>query len=289
VDHDLHQLLRMQRDIQVVGEVCGVAAAEAVKRGIAPRALSIEVLRPLLVARGIQPRPPQKVLDLPVEELLARLRGQGDERGLAMWRLSRLGARVDWTGVLGREQDPGARFCAAVAAALGGVASEPVTAALWDTVRQRVAEPALGTKSPARYVVALLALAELRVPGVAAAIGELLRPELAPSDLLLLLRALAVAGDPAGVAVVRDFLRQSEGQAFPIALWGADAGHPTSFRDAVILRAVRTLAALGSTDERWRAEGLCDHAMLLVRRHARHVLAECARDGGTGGPSPSGR
>jgi hypothetical protein len=276
VDHDLHQLLRMQRDLQVIGEIAGAAAAEAVKHSLAPRTLPMDVLQPLLVARGIQPRPPQKVLDLPVEELLERLHAQSDERGLAMWRLSRLGAAVDWGAFLSRESDPGARFCAAVAAALAGVGGPAVTDVLWTAVRERVAEPVLGVKSPARHLVALLALAELRTPGVATAIGEVLRPELPPPDVVLLLRALAVTGDPQGIAVVREFLRTSEGLTFAVALWGADAAHPTSFRDTVILRAVRTLAALGSTEGRALVEALRDSPRLLVRRHARRVLAEVA-------------
>ena len=282
VDHDLHQLLRMQRDIQVVGEICGVAAAEAVKRGIPPRALPLDVLKPLLLARGIQPRPPQKILDLPVEGLLAKLSGTGDERGLAMWRLSRLGASVDWAGFFARETDVGARFCAAVAAAMGKAAGPAALEVLWETVRNRVTEPVLGIKSPARCFVAALALAELQVPGAVDAIGALLTPKAPPPDLLLLLRALARTGDPKAVEIILKFLGESENEPFPIPLWGADPAHPTSFRAAIVIRAVRSLAELGCTQEVSRLEALRDHPHLLMRRHARRVLAEVARVGAGG-------
>lgn len=274
VDHDLHQLLRMQRDMQVVGEICGVAAAEAVKRGIAPADVPGAALQPLLAARGIQPRPPQKAADLPACELLARLTGKGDERGLAMWRLSLMGPAVDWPGFFARETEPGARFCGAVAAALGGVRSQVVVDTLQDTLRQRIAEPVLGIKSPARYLVAALVLAELQAPGSADAIGTLLSPTLPPPELLLLLRALGQAGQPEGIAVIRRFLQETEGNPFAIALWGADPAHPTSFRDAVIIRAVRSLGMLGVTDEASRLEALREHPMLLMRRLARRVLKE---------------
>jgi flavin-dependent dehydrogenase len=274
VDHDLHQLLRMQRDMQVIGEVCGVAAATAAKCGIAPRALPMDVLKPLLTARGIQPRPPQKVLDLPVEALLAKLSTAGDERGLAMWRLSRQGAAVDWAGVFARETDPGTRFCAAIAAAMGNAAGPAALDTLWATVRDRVADPVLGIKSPPRYLLAALALAELQAPGAAAAIGALLSPLPAPPDVLLLLRALARTADPLAIDIIRTFLRNTEDERFPIALWGADPAHPTSFREAIVIRAVRSLALLGSTAERDRLEAWRQHPQLLTRRHARRVLAE---------------
>ena len=274
VDHDLHQLLRMQRDMQVIGEICGVAAAAAVQHGLTPRDLPLAVLRPLLAARGIQPRPPQRVVDLPVEALLAKLSTAGDERGLAMWRLSRLGTSVDWAAYFARETAADPRFCAAIAAALGNAASPTVLEVLWETVRLRVSDPVLGIKSPPRYLVAALALAELQAPGAAAAIGGILTPATPPADILLLLRALARTGDPHAVEVIRTFLRSSENVPFAIPLWGADPAHPTSFRDAIVIRAVRSLALLGSTAERDRLEAWRQHPQLLMRRHARRVLAE---------------
>ena len=271
VDHDLHQLLRMQRDMQVIGEICGVAAAEAAIQGIAPAALPVEELRPLLAARGIAPRPPRRAADLPVAELLGKLAGEGDERGLAMWRLSRSAKAVDWPAFLAGTADPNARFCGAIAAALGGQAGPEVVAVLQEVLRSRQAEPVLGLKSPQRYVVAALALAEIGAPGIAEAIGDMLTLELPAPTLLLLLRALGKAGQPAGVGAIRRFLAETAQHDFPVALWGGDPAHPTAFRDAIVIRAVRSLAQLGDTSEAWRLDALVDHPMLLWRRHARRV------------------
>ena len=54
----------------------------------------------------------------------------------------------------------------------------------------------------------------------------------------------------------------------------ADPAHPTSFREAIVIRAVRSLALLGSTAERDRLEAWRHHPHLLTRRQARRVLAE---------------
>jgi HEAT repeat protein len=165
---------------------------------------------------------------------------------------------------------------------MGKVTIPVVLEVLWEAVRNRVTEPVLGIKSPPRCFVAALALAELQTAGAAEAIGALLTPKAPPPDLVLLLRALARTGDEKAVEIIRRFLRESETEQFPIALWGADPAHPTSFRDAVVVRAVRSLAELGSSQERARVETLCNHPHLLMRRHARRVLAEVARVGATG-------
>jgi hypothetical protein len=206
-----------------------------------------------------------------------------------MWRLSRLGTSVDWAAFLARQTDPGTRFCAAIAAAMGNAAGQAVLDVLWETVRQRVAEPGLGTKSPPRYLVAVLALAELQAPGSAAAIGGMLNVTTPPPDLVLLLRALARTGEAQAIEIIQRFLRESAEQPFTTPLWGADPAHPTPFREAIVIRAVRSLVLLGSTHECARLEAWRHHPLLLTRRHARWVLAEAAsRHGraGRSGPPP---
>ena len=276
VDHDLHQLLRMQRDLQVLGEICGVAAAEACKRGISPRELPIHELQDLLAERGIQPNPPQAYLKEDPEPCFADLAAAGPESGLAMWRLSRLDDPSRWDAFFATETHADARFRGAVAAALAGIASAPVIEILRQTWRERVDEPRLGVKSPPRYVVAVLALAELHCEGTADMIEALLRENLSAPDLLLLLRALAVCADPRGVEIVQHFLEETEDEAFPTPLWGVanEAAHPTPFRSFVVIRAVRTLGVLGSRAAADRLLPYTNDPSLLIRRHARRVLAE---------------
>lgn len=276
VDHDLHQLVRMQRDMQVVGEICGVAAALALRHGVLPRNVDVAELRSALKERGIGPAPAQPVLDLPNDELLDRL-GKENETGLAMWRLAqRTGDRApDWEAFLRDEPDPDRRFRGAVAAAEAGIATPAVLAELERCADALEVGKPLGRKSPARSIVAALALADLNAPGAAGRIGAILASDIpSPTDALLLLKALADLGDPAGGAVVKRFLAANEGNAFPERLWGVSDGSPASFRYAIDIRAVRTLVALGCRDERNRLAPYLDHPQLLVRRHARRVRTE---------------
>ncbi len=275
VDHDLHQLLRMQRDLQALGEVCGTAAALAVKGGRSPAALDWAEFRAALVRRGVQPRPAEKVADVPVEELFDRL-GDDTERGIAMWRLSRL--RPDarrWEAFFAGQEDPEVRFAGAVAAALGGRGTEAVRSILARALAERWDEPRLGVKSPSRFVVAALALAELRTEGIAQTLARLLEEEnLPPPDALLLLRSLGTVGDPAGVEPVKRFLYTLADRECSTRLWGVSSGIPESFRFALEIRAVRTLGRLGCSEENERLRPYLRHSNLLIRRHARRVARE---------------
>jgi hypothetical protein len=139
---------------------------------------------------------------------------------------------------------------------------------------KEVGEP-LGVKSPARCIVAALGLADLRIPGTAELIGGILQSDVpSPTDCLLLLKALEIAGEPAGVEVVKQFLAATEGEPFLMSLWGVSDGCPSSFRYAIEIRAVRTLLSLGCTDEAGRLEAYVNDPVLLVRRHARRVQLE---------------
>lgn len=276
VDHDLHQLVRMQRDIQVIGEICGVAAALALRNGVQPRAVDIAELRAALERRGIVPKPTQPVMDLPNEELLARL-GNENEAGLAMWRLAqRTGAAApDWEAVLTAEEDPNRRFREAVAAAEAGIATPAVVAELQRSADALEVGTPLGTKSGARCIVAVLALADLGIPGTAERIGAILRSNVPnPTDALLLLKALAIAGEPAGIGIVKQFLAASAEKPFLMSLWGVSDGCPSSFRYAIEIRAVRTLITLGCNDELGRLQAYVKDPLLLIRRHARRVQRE---------------
>ena len=60
--HDAHNQLRMQRDLQRVGEAAGIAAALAALRGITPRELSVEAVQAILLTTGaLGPRERRKL------------------------------------------------------------------------------------------------------------------------------------------------------------------------------------------------------------------------------------
>ncbi|MCK5802378.1 MAG: FAD-dependent oxidoreductase [Lentisphaeria bacterium] len=274
VDHDLHQLVRMQRDLQVFGEICGLAAARAIQAGSSLADVDMPALQAELRTRGICPKPAESIMDKPVPELFAEL--GGEQNGLAMWRLSRIAGdpSIDWAGFLSREKDPHRRFVGAVAAAVGKNSDPAVIAELKSIVSEHRSEPNLGIKSPAPCILAALALAELQAEGAAEALAEMLaKPDLDAAEILLLLKGFEMAGQVEGVAEVKRFLERTRGAPFEMSLWGARDNDLTSFRSAIEIRAVRTLTALGDTSEQQRIESCLQHPNLLVRRHARSVWA----------------
>lgn len=281
VEHDLHQLLRMQPDMQKIGEVCGAAAALAIQTGTTPARLDPAELRRMLAIRGVLPeRDPEAALGSATPAVLLGLLGtyQG---GLAMWRLSRLAQdqQPDWNAFFAAEADPDKRFRAAVAAVLGGTRNADARETLQMAIRARLAEPALGFRSPPRYVVAALALAESHEPGIADRLGEILlewqQRKLDAPTLLLLLQAIGKLGDPRGVETVKAFLKQSEAEDFPCALSGNPPSRTVPFRFALVLRSVRTLLELGCRDQCERLTPYLNDGNLLIRRYA-GVLAKQA-------------
>jgi hypothetical protein len=272
VDHDMHQLLRMQRDMQQIGEVCGLAAAECVSMHSLPSEINVDGLRQKLGGRGLLPdKPAEGPEPSSVAEQLALL--DTEEDGPAMWRLSQMSATDEaWDEYFQQETDDAARFKAAVAAALAGRDTEDVLRVLDRAVDSRQREPLLGVRAPAAFVIALLALNEIESENVSERIGNvLLDAELDTPAILLLLRALGDSGDRAGVEIIKRFLDQTEESEFQYPMAGCPKDLTTSFRYSVIIRAVRSLKALGCDDEDERLTPYLDSPHLLIRRHARRV------------------
>mgnify|MGYP001161546817 FL=1 len=303
VDHDLSQMVRMQHDMHVIGEICGVAAAKALQDGVLIGDVDVAALRVELAERGVAPKPATKAADLSVPELLAVLNvaDENDQaarqlRNLAMWRLGacRGNDGAFWSQFLA-DCPPAARFPAAVAAALGGHDLPEVRNILQDVITRRVTAPAFGRKAPPPYLTAALALAELPSAPAAANLCALLdewTPLVHPSaggsaslvagtmtsaDVLALLKALASVSDrDAAVTGIRTFLAKWPEEPFAMPLWGVQWHQPwDSFRFAIDLRAARTLLKLGDSDVMPLLRPYLNDDSLLIRRYAREILAEC--------------
>lgn len=276
VDHDMHQLARMQRDMQKIGEIAGHAAAVAVQTGISPAKLEFAEIMKVLKSQGLPvPRKPEPQANVPVPELLDWLKTE-DGAGIAMWRLSRLdpARAVDWAAFFQENHAPNTAFRAAVAAALNGHL-EAARATLEDVISQRRKEPILGEKAPPAFVVAAMVLAEVQAPGSAERLGEILLGEqLDPPAALLVLKGLELAGDPTGVKYVHRFLEATKDEQFSMPLWGCGAGWKSSFRFAVELRAEHTLRALGDPGDDQRLRPYAQHRHFLIQKYARRLLAE---------------
>jgi len=278
VDHDLHQLFRMQRDVERVGEIVGRAAALAVRNGIPPEDLPVEALLEELTRCGLPPQEPASPqANEPAAALLAALRDE-KQRGVAMWRLSRMtdSAAPDWNAFFAREADPGARIAGAIASAVARRLPDAGAELLHRVIREHRAEPRLGLKAPPLYLSAALALAEAGSPDASEHLRKMLHDaDLRPYELVLVLKGLELAGDPAAVPAVIHFLEETRDEPFLITMWGVEDAWrmKVSWRFGVVLRAVRTLVALGDKSQIYRAEEFAQAENLLVRRYARRVLA----------------
>lgn len=266
VEHDLASLTRMKRDMQQLGEICGLAAAMAVKSGRHPSAIDVSELQNMLRERGILPTaPPDKILDVPAGQLLKLL--GGEQNGLAMWRLSRLpeNAAPDWNAFAGSETDRRKLFCAAVAAAMrGSKMPPPLIQILEKTVDDRIDGPRLGNRSSALCVVASLALAYARAPGAVERIAALLEESprlrfLSQPDIALLYHALGTLGGDNAIQAIRKHLSTTK--------------PPKTIGDYQLQFAgVHELQTMGCKDESPRLEPLLNSDNFMVRKAAMRLL-----------------
>ncbi|NOY81475.1 MAG: FAD-dependent oxidoreductase [Kiritimatiellaeota bacterium] len=274
VDHDMHQLARMQRDMQKIGEIAGHTAALSVLTGVEPAELGWDELQTVFAEAGLPiPAEPQPQAAVSSDELLDML--DTESAGIAMWRLSRLPpeAAPDWKRFFAQSHPKDKAFRAAVAAALGGHV-EAARPTLEQVVAERRREPILGEKAPPAFVVAAMALAEVQAPDSTDRLGTiLLEAPLDPPTILLILKGIELAGDPRGADYVRRFVEATRDNSFSMPLWGCSPEWRTSFRFAIELRAEHTVRALGASGNDESVKRYTNHENLLVRRYARRLLA----------------
>jgi HEAT repeat protein len=216
-DHDCGNLLRMQRDMQKLGEVAGVAAALSVRYGVTPRALDVRRLQRRLVERGVlraedltRPSEPwlafagearsglQRVLEQGVsdEDVRAAVARLGtDEEPAALWRLMRYGdravpaLRAALTSAAG-DRRRGIGF------ALGLLKDPAGVPVLADTFRRRDgSKPNDLDRTMERWKAALVLLGRMADPAVCDDVLELLPAERDSTTLLLLLHYLIAVSD----------------------------------------------------------------------------------------------
>lgn len=295
IDHDLAQLIRMQKDMQVFGEVCGVAAALSIKTGVLVGDLYVPELKSILESRGIAPLKPVAAADKPVVDLLKDLaitdvaESPGAwARNLAIWRLSLMEGEKGafWDSYFPAAPEA-ARFPAALAAVLGGHSLPAAREILVDVATRRVKEPKFGIKAPAPYLAAALALAKTDDPKAVSVLSDILneyRPgcEITPAEVLMIIKAFedAVdAGADAGEATrcILDFRAKWAVEPFAMPLWGVKKDNPPMpFRYAFDIQCAATLASLGEVDSDVVFDMLSpymSHPSLLIRKYARNVWA----------------
>ena len=288
--HDAHNQLRMQRDLQRVGEAAGTAAAMAAARGIAPRDLPVEDLQAALLETGAlgpreQPRLPEPHAEpdihesswmpaqppaLPAEQWAAQLGGEKTQE--ATWELIRKGDEalpllLEAAGA----DEPARRFWAS--AALAMLRRPEAAPELRACLAERREDPPEGRKTAPLWHGAMVLLGRVGDREAVPVLCGVLEDRQAPLDALIAaVRALSRIGDPAAAPalealVARDDLptqRDFQVSGAPVNAVVEDA------RWQIDLAAAEALARLG-TPRPDLAERHATDERILVRRYAERV------------------
>ena len=297
--HDAHNQLRMQRDLQRVGEVAGIAAAMAAARGVTPRGLPIEALQAALLESGAlgpperpklpEPNAPAGLHDqswlppqppaLPAAEWAAKL--GTDESQEATWALLRQGDdALPLVLDAAKSDKPATRFWASVALAMMGRAEAAPELRACVAERRSDAPEGLKTAPPWQSAMVLLGRIGDRqaLPELCAALGD---PEAGLDALIAAVRALGRIGDCAAAPAIEALVARTDLPAERV-LQVSGAAVNAVVEDArwqIDLAAAEALARLGSPRP-LLAERHTHDERALVRRHAQRVLQMSERAGG---------
>lgn len=291
--HDAHQLFRMQRDMQALGEAAAVAAGVAQRNGTSVRKVDVKTLQKRLVERGaLAPEALEgKGLGttLPADEEMpkadvAKLFSYfgTDREGPAQTELMRRGASAH--GAL-REalggQDENAKLMAALNLGLQGKTDG--VAVLQATVRARRQDQAKSRSAGARWAGALFVLEKLgaREHGaIPLALEILLDQELSLAKAVQSVRLLGRHATAAeALEAVRTVLKRPDIQG-KLTLQVSSSGAKGSMQDRhfeLHLAAAEAFAHWGAVAEaREIAERYTADHRALVRGYARKVLQSIA-------------
>lgn len=274
--HDAEQALRMQKDMQRIGEAAGIAGALAALQGATPRGIDVAALQRELIKSGVltaqevaeaQGEQPRRELR-PVEELVTAL--AAPQPGPAMYELFRHGPAAEEAlrAVLAGEDAEAARWAALVLGARGIAEARPLLVTM---VAER--DPALPTEGAyviPRWIAALACLIDL--PG--ADLTELLADTLGEetdwgAHRLYALVAMERGGDARGAPAVHDFLARLRADE---RFWNDRLDPKRHAGWKFELAAARALRAMGDPEGIAIIERYTEDERLPVRRYARSLL-----------------
>jgi hypothetical protein len=291
VTFDAHHQLRMQRDMQRIGEAAGIAAALAVRGGCTPRQVNMRALQAELAASGALGKPELRKLPAPAEaalvlhesawkpappparpvvELVQRL-GTEDNAD-AVWRLVRTGpvAAPELLKVL-RGEDPEKRYWAAVA--LAGMDRAEAGEELIRCLDARIEKPLDPRIGAPRWLAAVALLGRLRERRAVPAIAAVLHDASASLDArIAAVRALGRIGDASVAPQIESMLERTDLPA--VRVLSSASGRPVVEEDCrwqLDLATAQALAGLGRPRPDLARRHL-DDPRLLVRRQASRVL-----------------
>jgi NADPH-dependent 2,4-dienoyl-CoA reductase/sulfur reductase-like enzyme len=278
VDFDGHCQLRMQRDMQRIGEAAGIAAAMAAKSGKTPRSIAVQELQRKLFQSGAlrSPetgyhcrswRPEGFFPDLRKRSLI----GEPNAEGVDL--IVRCAA--DETSLLARLDSTDKKESATAALLLGAAGNKAVMGKLIACVKAKEGVGADGAKCVPFWKPAIAVLGwnkcQEAVPALEAILGD---PSADQAALVLALNALGDIGNRKSAAAIRGMLSRTDlpcEQVFAVGGWANQPAVKADARWKIELTAAATLARLGCPDGTIAAKYL-DDDRLPVRRRARSVL-----------------
>jgi len=276
VTQDAHYQLRMQRDMQRLGEAAGIAAALAARDNTTPRALDVRKVQAVLRGLGAlrdADRPQAALPDKTTEQLVADLRSAASAPP-AVWQLAFRG-HDDALPALRRAAEagePAARFFASAALALARDAA--AVPELIAAVRERRDEKPDAMRAAPRWLPAIVLLGRVGDKRAVPELAKVLDDREAPlSALIAAVRALGRIGDPSAEPAVRAVLTRDdlETERFLQFSSGNAAKATEDARWQVDLAAAEALKRMGRPDPTIAEPYLADDRA-YVRRRARSVL-----------------
>ncbi|NLX59248.1 MAG: FAD-dependent oxidoreductase [Phycisphaerae bacterium] len=272
---DAHHQLRMQRDMQRIGEAAGIAAALAARQGLTPRTIDVAELQRILTDCGAlreSDRPLPALPEAATEKLVEQL---GEDKPFdAAWQLAenhpdavpalreKLGSDV-----------PAQRFWSAATLALAGDGAG--AGELIEAVRQRRQETLKSNKAGPQWMSSIVLLGRVGSRDAVPALCDVLAdPEATLGAVVAAVRALGRIGDPSAEGVIRAALARTNLDTTR-SLQVSMAGRGKVVEDArwqLDLTAAEALARLGRPDPSLAEPYLTDERA-YVRRRARSVLA----------------
>ncbi len=273
---DAHHELRMQRDMQRIGEAAGIAAAMSAKLGIPPRRLDVAQLQAELQGAGALNEALRPKFALP-EPTAPALKEQmdGEKAAEAVWSLSQAGpGGLPAVRDALRSDVPAVRFWASVALAMQREkAAVPELAAC---VRERRAAVTTdGPKAAPHWYGAIVMLGRVGDPAAVPALAEVLRDRSAAMDVLIAaVRALGRIGDRSAAPAIEEMLQRKDIntiRVFQVSSGAATRGVQDDASWQLRLAAAEALSRLGKPRPDL-AQPFLDDERAYVRRYAARVL-----------------
>ncbi len=279
---DAHAGLRMQKDIQRIGEVAGIAASMAAEAGISPREIDVKELQAILKETGILDekfRPKTAISEHRVMELPAATELDKERTEALVWRATYGGVEnaLALKGLLNSD-DPNVRFRASTALAWHGI--EEGIQELMKFVVERTPEKTEGNKSAPIWQAALTFLGMTEDKRAIPELVKVLKDKNAGIGAIVgAVRALERMGDESVMPDLRELLKRDDlptERTLQMSMGALKHIGPATeeARWQIELAVAETLQKLGAPQEEVRQiiEPHLDDDRAHVRRYAKKLM-----------------